>query len=260
MPDERRRVNAANEPDEQSPRSPENYRHDPTRSRIGSDGIPVRSRTILIAGLALAMVACTSGDTPTEPPGSPSLARAGNARYTAVDLGTLAGCCYGDEDNAAVGINPAGQVVGSTGTSEAGVHAFVWDKGVMTDLGTLDGSFSIATGINPKGQVVGYAGATYPAQHAFLWEKGVMTDLGTLGGSFSSATAINAAGQVVGWSHTNTGETHAFLWEKGVMSDLGAGLGSQLSMAYGINAAGDVVGVSQLGPGMDKHPTLWTRK
>jgi probable HAF family extracellular repeat protein len=64
----------------------------------------------------------------------------------------------------------------------------------------------------------------------------------------------------VGWSHTTTGETHAFLWEKGVMTDLGTGLSGQLGLAYGINPAGQVVGVSQVGPGKDKHPTLWTRK
>jgi len=44
------------------------------------------------------------------------------------------------------------------------------------------------------------------------------------------------------------------------MTDLGTGLSSQLRLAYGINPAGEVVGVSQVGPGQDKHPTLWTHK
>lgn len=44
------------------------------------------------------------------------------------------------------------------------------------------------------------------------------------------------------------------------MTDLGTGLSSQLRLAYGINPAGEVVDVSQVGPGQDKHPTLWTRK
>jgi probable HAF family extracellular repeat protein len=156
---------------------------------------------------------------------------------------------------AAFGINPAGQVVGYRVTAGVETHAVLWTKGVMTDLGTLGGGFSVANDLNPAGQVVG-SSSTTPGQfvsHAFLWANGVMTDLGTLGGASSSATAINPTGEVVGYSETATGETHAFLWAKGVMTDLGAGLGRE-SRAFGINPAGNVVG--ELGG----HATLWRRK
>jgi probable HAF family extracellular repeat protein len=257
----------------------------------------VRLITLLSAAMALGMLACTSEETMTEPSASASPARAVVKTYTAVDLGTLPGCCDGDETNVATSIDPAGQVVGSTGTVGASVHPFLWEKGIMTDLAPT-GSFTTAAAINPAGQVVGYGGnnavlwekgvitnlgslgggsafalAINPAghvvgssqtaqgaeNHAFLWDKGVMTDLGTLGGGGSSATAINAAGQVVGASQTTAGETHAFLWENGVMTDLGT-LGGHYSSAYGINPAGEVAGVSQVVGGGDNHPTLWTRK
>src|SRR5262249_36008479 len=59
-------------------------------------------------------------------------------------------------------------------------HAFLWQNGVMTDLGTLPGhSSSAAFGINGKGQIVGQSCSDVECR-AFLWEGGVMTDLNDL--------------------------------------------------------------------------------
>jgi probable HAF family extracellular repeat protein len=59
---------------------------------------------------------------------------------------------------------------------------------IVTDLGTLGGTFSIAFGINDKGQIDGLS--TTPGDqvtHGFFLENGVMTDMGTLGGPNSQA-------------------------------------------------------------------------
>jgi probable HAF family extracellular repeat protein len=141
------------------------------------------SRIALIPVIAVGFLACTPEQGPVEPPSSPSLSQSGANGYTAVDLGTLGGCC-----SAAAAINPAGIVVGSSQTAGAATRAVLWNKGVISDLGTLGGSVSQAAGINPKGEVVGSSETTGGETHAFLWANGSMTDLGTLGGGRSEAT------------------------------------------------------------------------
>jgi len=97
-------------------------------------------------------------------------------------------------------------------------HAFLWQNGVMTDLGTLPGDFySFAGGINDKGQVVGASCDVNGNCRAFLWQNGTMTDLNTLIPANSplillTAPNINSRGEIVGQAYQgSTGEVHAFL-------------------------------------------------
>ena len=79
-------------------------------------------------------------------------------------------------------INNRGQIIGSSysGDFGRGGRAFIWDRGIMSELPGLDGQEdqdTSASDINNRGQVVGYSGR---ALRPVMWEKGIPIPLETL--------------------------------------------------------------------------------
>jgi probable HAF family extracellular repeat protein len=202
-------------------------------------------------------VACSEDQAPPDPSAAPALARSAHVAYALTDLGTLENACC----SAASAINDRGQVVGSSDVpfgdddggpgKDRGSHAFLWQNGVMTDLGY---DFSGAADISNDGTVLVDIGR-FDFGAAYLWKDGRLTQLVGLTDVLDAASAISPGGQVAGFSVPDHqfSTIDAVVWDKsGAVTNLGILAGTARSSARDINARGEVVG------DYDSRAALWS--
>jgi len=195
---------------------------------------------------------------PTEAQQSPA------PRYAVIDLGTLPG---GNFSQPFV-INDGGVVSGSSSLPNNTQQAVLWNRGHITQLGTLGGPDSIAFGVNVFGLAAGEAetSASDPNGEDFCgfgthliclpvqWENGEANPLPTLGGNNGVVNRNNNLGVAAGWAETSTADPACpppqklqfkpVAWARGAAMELATENGDPDGIALSLNDYGQVVGGS----------------
>lgn len=127
-----------------------------------------------------------------------------------VDIGNLGGGII----TQARSINAAGDIAGWAVNAASRGTSFLYQNGVITDLGAVLGFPSQAMAINDLGQVIGQT-----QDSGYLYDNGVVTPIPGLQANISSPHALNNNGQVVGASWAET-DNHAFVYAQGQSVDL----------------------------------------
>lgn len=121
-----------------------------------------------------------------------------------------------------------------------GEHAFLWSKGVLTDLGVPSSATdSFGYAINNKAEITGEC---YVAgfRRAYLWRESNFTLLNLPGSGVG--LDIDEKSHIVGYMGGSPFTSHAFLWSDSKVIDLGIIPDGDSAAAYSISPDGDIAG------------------
>lgn len=179
----------------------------------------------------------------------------------------LLGALPGGRYSTAWAVNAADEVVGTCHLPEETVHACLWSRGKLLDLGALSGTYSEGYAINDLGEVAGIYQTPAGETRVFRWTRSRgMVDVGptypnVVDGITSLSTEINLLGQIVGGVQPPGSAIRAAVRQPftGAWQELMPGSSSS-SFALGANTLGVIAG--RVHPPGDKegpsHAAIWT--
>jgi hypothetical protein len=146
-------------------------------------------------------------------------------------------------EQAAFGVNDAGQIVGDYLDSAGVAHGWKLTGGKFS---TIDVPFSGATatganGINDSGEIAGGWDGSGVTQHGFTLIGNTFTSFDYPGAVATWAWSLNNKGDIVGYYVETDGVFHGFVLRGGTYTSLDPP-GSVWTVPSGIDDAGDVVG------------------
>jgi len=169
----------------------------------------------------------------------------------------------GDTESYPNDINDSNQIVGYLRRPGYGSIAFLWQNGVVTELGGLTSfPFSEAKAIDNSGRVVGWSESSNGSIHAFLWQNGIMTDLGSTSGGQDRSIAYGLAGPnyIVGiGANPDASGAWPLLWQNGNLTQLPLSASVSQGGPVGVNALGQAAGYCENLPPAPYflHAFLW---
>jgi len=160
-----------------------------------------------------------------------------------VDLGALFG-----GDSCASSINNRGQILGYFVTESGDEHSFLYENGIVQDLGTFEGA--VLTDLTESGKVLGKTFNSNGDVMGTIWDGKQFIDMGRIDGAVDMVLlGMNTRDQVVGYYLDEQWSEHYFVWQKAVYQYVDF-------IIIGINNNGTILGSNR----NNREGLLWNKQ